>query len=66
MDGGTLHLEGGWPDAMVEALPPEWSVVRWEGINLFFGGVQAVERTADGELQAAGDPRRGGVGLVVE
>jgi hypothetical protein len=40
--------------------------VRWEGINLFFGGVQAVERTADGLLHSAGDPRRGGVGLVVE
>jgi len=28
--------------------------------------VQAVERTADGVLFAAGDPRRGGAGLVVE
>ena len=66
VDGGTLHLEGGWPDATVAALPAEWDVVRWEGINLFFGGVQAVERTTGGALDAAGDPRRGGVGLVVE
>lgn len=66
VDGATVHLEGGWPDADVAALPADWDVVRWEGINLFFGGVQAVERTADGELFSAGDPRRGGVGVVVE
>jgi gamma-glutamyltranspeptidase/glutathione hydrolase len=66
VDGATVHLEGGWSDAEAAALPADWNVVRWEGINLFFGGVQAVERTASGLLHAAGDPRRGGVGLVVE
>jgi hypothetical protein len=39
--------------------------VRWEGINLFFGGVQAVLFGEDGSLEAAGDPRRGGMGIVV-
>jgi gamma-glutamyltranspeptidase/glutathione hydrolase len=63
VDGSTLHLEGGWPaDAELSAA---WDVVRWEGLNLFFGGVQAVARTADGRLTAAGDPRRGGAGLVI-
>ena len=66
VDGVTVHLEGGWSDAEAAALPADWDVVRWDGINLFFGGVQAVERTAEGALFAAGDPRRGGVGLVVE
>lgn len=34
--------------------------------NLFFGGVQAVERDpADGRLTGAGDPRRGGAAVVV-
>lgn len=66
VDGATVHLEGGWSDAEAATLPADWNVVRWEGINLFFGGVQAVERTADGLLYSAGDPRRGGVGLVVE
>ena len=33
--------------------------------NLFFGGVSAVELRADGALAAAGDPRRGGAGMVV-
>jgi gamma-glutamyltranspeptidase/glutathione hydrolase len=65
VDGATVHLEGGWPDADVAHLPASWHVNRWEGLNLFFGGVQAVEHTAEGTFQAAGDPRRGGVGVVV-
>lgn len=64
VDGATLHLEAGWADDAVARLPASWDVVRWEGLNLFFGGVQAVERLRDGALRAAGDPRRGGVGLV--
>ena len=46
VEGTTLHLEGGWPDDEVAALPPTWDVNRWDGLNLFFGGVQAVEHTA--------------------
>jgi gamma-glutamyltranspeptidase/glutathione hydrolase len=65
VDAGTLHLEGGWDDGLVAELPDGWSIVRWEGLNLFFGGVQAVARTMDGTLAAAGDPRRGGAGAVV-
>jgi gamma-glutamyltranspeptidase / glutathione hydrolase len=42
---------------------PERKVVRFHDLNLFFGGVQAVERR-DGELLGAGDPRRGGVAVV--
>ena len=34
--------------------------------NLFFGGVQAVERDAEGRFWGGGDPRRGGAALVVE
>lgn len=65
VDGATLHLEGGWDDDAVAGLPSSWDVVRWEGLNLFFGGVQAVEQAFDGTLRAAGDPRRGGAGQVV-
>ena len=64
-DGTTLHLEGGWPGEDAATLPDSWDVVRWDGLNLFFGGVQAVARRADGMLEAAGDPRRGGAGVVV-
>lgn len=65
VEGRTLHLEGGWPDEAIDALPASWDVVRWESLNLYFGGVQAVERRPDGALLAAGDPRRGGAGVVV-
>jgi gamma-glutamyltranspeptidase / glutathione hydrolase len=61
VDGGTLHLEGG----VEEPPPPGWTSVSWSGRNLFFGGVSAVERRPDGTLAAAGDPRRGGHGIVV-
>ncbi len=33
--------------------------------NLFFGGVQAVERDVDGCFWGGGDPRRGGASIVV-
>jgi gamma-glutamyltranspeptidase/glutathione hydrolase len=65
VEGATVHLEGGWPDADVDRLPASWDVNRWDGLNLFFGGVQAVEHTAEGSFLAAGDPRRGGAGIVV-
>ena len=66
VEGSTVHLEGGFTAEEAETLDAHWEVVRWDGINLFFGGVQAVARTNDGTLEAAGDPRRGGMGLVVE
>jgi gamma-glutamyltranspeptidase/glutathione hydrolase len=66
VEGATLHLEGGWPDDEVATLAQGWDVNRWDGLNLYFGGVQAVQTSVDGSLEAAGDPRRGGVGVVVE
>jgi gamma-glutamyltranspeptidase/glutathione hydrolase len=64
-EGSTLNLEGGWAEAETRGLGADWDVVRWSGRNLYFGGVQAVELRADGALAAAGDPRRGGAGVVV-
>ncbi|MGH3071038.1 MAG: gamma-glutamyltransferase [Gaiellaceae bacterium] len=61
VDGDVLHLEGG----LMEVAPDGWKAVRWAGRNLYFGGVSAVERRPDGTLAAAGDPRRGGHGIVV-
>jgi hypothetical protein len=43
-----------------------WNVTRWTRRNLYFGGAAAVEARPDGALAAAGDPRRGGHGVVVE
>src|ERR1700728_588139 len=53
------------PQAGVEpasAPSPEREVVRFHDLNLFFGGVQAVQSDR-GELLGAGDPRRGGVAV---
>jgi gamma-glutamyltranspeptidase/glutathione hydrolase len=61
VDGDVLHLEGG----LMDVAPEGWEPVRWAGRNLYFGGVSAVERRPDGTLAAAGDPRRGGYGIVV-
>jgi gamma-glutamyltranspeptidase / glutathione hydrolase len=61
-----LHLEGGWPADAAESLPEgAWDTTIWPGLNLYFGGASAVELRADGSLDAAGDPRRGGHGIVV-
>jgi gamma-glutamyltranspeptidase/glutathione hydrolase len=66
VDGETAHVEGGWADDVALALEDDgFDVRRWSGRNLFFGGVSAVERRANGVLGAAGDPRRGGHGVVV-
>ena len=54
-DGGAALEELGAPE-----------LVNFPAPNLFFGGVHAVRLGADGTLQAAGDPRRGGVGVVVQ
>jgi gamma-glutamyltranspeptidase/glutathione hydrolase len=58
-DDGVVQAEGG---ADADGL----DVRQWEGRNLYFGGVNAVEVRADGSLAAAGDPRRGGAAVVVE
>ena len=65
VEGNLLSLEPGIDaTGLVEdpALPT--SIQRWEALSLFFGGVHLVERHADGTLVAAGDPRRGGVGVL--
>jgi gamma-glutamyltranspeptidase/glutathione hydrolase len=41
------------------------TVVRFRRQNLYFGGVSAVEVQPGGEVAAAGDPRRGGAGVMV-
>jgi gamma-glutamyltranspeptidase/glutathione hydrolase len=65
-DDGRVHLEGGRAERDADELTAAgWDVVRWAGHNLFFGGVSAVELRADGSFDAAGDPRRGGRGMIV-
>jgi gamma-glutamyltranspeptidase/glutathione hydrolase len=66
VDEPIVHVEGGWSEQATAALAEDGFEVRlWSDRNLFFGGVSAVERRAGGALGAAGDPRRGGHGVVV-
>jgi gamma-glutamyltranspeptidase/glutathione hydrolase len=66
VDRDVVHVEGGWADGVAGALADDgFEVVEWADRNLFFGGVSAVERRPDASLGAAGDPRRGGHGVVV-
>ena len=66
--GEGLEAAGavGDPAALEELERHGYDVTRWRKRNLFFGGVSAVEVGEDGTLAAAGDPRRGGAGIVVE
>jgi gamma-glutamyltranspeptidase / glutathione hydrolase len=58
-EDGVVYAE---PGIAAEALEGEGRTVsRFRGLNVFFGGVQAVRRDpASGALAGAGDPRRGG------
>jgi gamma-glutamyltranspeptidase/glutathione hydrolase len=66
LEGEHLHCEGGHDPAELDKLEAMgWDVTRWRRKNLYFGGAAAVEMRGDGALAAAGDPRRGGAGVVV-
>jgi gamma-glutamyltranspeptidase/glutathione hydrolase len=66
LDEPQVHCEGGMEPAEIDRLEERgYEVVRWRRRNLYFGGVSAVEVGAHGSLAAAGDPRRGGHGIVV-
>lgn len=66
LDEGHVHCEGGCDPAQLDELDRRgYDVVRWRRRNLYFGGAAAVEVRPDGTLAAAGDPRRGGHGIVV-
>jgi gamma-glutamyltranspeptidase/glutathione hydrolase len=66
LDDGHVHCEGGSDPSELDELERRgYDVVRWRRRNLYFGGAAAVELRPDGTLAAAGDPRRGGHGIVV-
>jgi len=67
LEGAQLNLEPGFSNAALAALETEWPAMKqWPDTNLFFGGVHAVERLANGEFRAAGDPRRGGAVAIAD
>lgn len=67
LDGDVLQLEGGVDPAVADRLESwGYTATRWQARNVYFGGAAAVAVREDGRLEAAGDPRRGGAGVVVE
>jgi len=67
-EDGIVEAEPGVDEEGLAAAERDgWKVRRWRERNLFFGGVQAAARDPQtGELSGGGDPRRGGVAIVVE
>jgi gamma-glutamyltranspeptidase / glutathione hydrolase len=64
VEDGVAHCEDPAVADLLERAG--YPVVRFRRRNLYFGGVSAVELRSDGTLAAAGDPRRGGRGVVVD
>jgi gamma-glutamyltranspeptidase/glutathione hydrolase len=59
-EGEVLYVE---PGIDLGALTRrDMQIIQFGELNLFFGGVQAVQRSGAG-LTGAGDPRRGGVAV---
>jgi gamma-glutamyltranspeptidase/glutathione hydrolase len=59
--GEVAHVEAGYPAEEIDALAAAgYRINRFDGISHFFGAASAVGRAG-----AAGDPRRGGVGLLL-
>jgi gamma-glutamyltranspeptidase / glutathione hydrolase len=66
-EAGTLHAEPGFRPASLDELERRgYQLVRWKGLNLYFGGAQAVHRDTMRRMSGAGDPRRGGAAVVVD
>ncbi len=63
-EDGVVYAEPGVDTSALEAAGRP--IARFRERNLFFGGVQAVERDGDGAFWGGGDPRRGGDAIVVE
>ncbi len=63
-EDGVVYSEPGIDTSGLEAAGR--AIGRFPERNLFFGGVQAVAREADGGFSGGGDPRRGGAAIVVQ
>jgi gamma-glutamyltranspeptidase/glutathione hydrolase len=59
-EANAFHLEAGFDEDayLAHDIAP---VVRWDGHNMFFGGVHTITRDEFGRLDAAGDRRRAGI-----
>jgi gamma-glutamyltranspeptidase/glutathione hydrolase len=62
-EDGLVYVEPGADAQALRAVGRR--LVAFRDLNLFFGGVQAIERDpASGALSGAGDPRRGGAAVA--
>jgi gamma-glutamyltranspeptidase / glutathione hydrolase len=62
-EDGVVYAEPGIDTTSLELAGR--AIARFRDLNLFFGGVQAVERDRDGGFWGGGDPRRGGAAITV-
>jgi gamma-glutamyltranspeptidase/glutathione hydrolase len=62
-EDGVVYVEPGIDTTALEEAGR--AIGRFRERNLFFGGVQAVERDRQGRFWGGGDPRRGGAAVVV-
>jgi gamma-glutamyltranspeptidase/glutathione hydrolase len=62
-EDGVVYAEPGVNTRSLESAGR--AIGRFRERNLFFGGVQAVERDREGTFSGGGDPRRGGDAIVV-
>jgi len=62
-EDGVVYAEPGVDTSGLESSGR--AIARFRELNLFFGGVQAVERDPAGRFWGGGDPRRGGAAVVV-
>jgi gamma-glutamyltranspeptidase/glutathione hydrolase len=63
---GKLSFEPGLPpDAQEALLSASPEAHAWPARNLFFGGVHAARRHANGGVEGVGDPRRQGTAFVI-
>ena len=66
VEDGLLSLEPGFSEGALEALRGDHPRhEQFPTLNMFFGGAHVAMAGPDGDFQGAGDPRRGGVSLVV-
>jgi len=66
LEQGILDVEPGFASREIDKLETlGLTIQRWDQTNLYFGGVHGVGFNTEGVMSAVGDPRRGGVGIVV-
>ena len=66
LENGVLQCELGVDAAAMDQLEKMgYPLNRWSTRNIYFGGAHSVSRTAEGQLVAAGDSRRGGAVAIV-